>query len=55
MTTTTDTITAIATANGVGSIAIVRVSGDDALKIAKKLTKKKTFPQDMQHLALFMI
>lgn len=42
-TTTTDTITAIATANGIGSIAIIRISGDDALDIAKKLTHKKDF------------
>lgn len=40
-TTTTDTITAIATANGIGSIAIIRISGDEALSIAKKLTHKK--------------
>ena len=44
MTTThTDTIAAIATANGIGSIAIVRVSGSIALEIAKKLTKKDSF------------
>ncbi|NPA66492.1 MAG: tRNA uridine-5-carboxymethylaminomethyl(34) synthesis GTPase MnmE [Epsilonproteobacteria bacterium] len=43
MTTTTDTITAIATANGVGSISIVRVSGERALEIAKKLTCKTDF------------
>ncbi len=43
MTTTTDTITAIATANGVGSISIVRVSGKHALAIAKKLTCKTDF------------
>ena len=36
-----DTICAIATANGIGSIAIIRVSGDKALQIAKKLTKKE--------------
>jgi len=42
-TTTTDTITAIATANGIGSIAIIRISGDDALSIAKTLTHKKEF------------
>ena len=40
MTTTTDTIAAVATANGIGSIAIVRLSGKDALEIAKKVTKK---------------
>ena len=39
---TSDTIVAVATANGVGSIAIIRSSGDDVLSIAKKLTKKAT-------------
>lgn len=39
----TDTITAIATANGIGSIAIIRISGDKALQIAKTLSKKDTF------------
>ena len=39
----TDTITAIATANGIGSIAIIRISGDRALEIAKTLTKKDHF------------
>ena len=38
-----DTISAIATANGIGSIAIVRISGDRALDIAKKLTNKQEF------------
>ncbi len=37
------TITAIATASGVGSIAIIRVSGKDALNIAKKITHKSNF------------
>ncbi|MFT7003622.1 MAG: tRNA modification GTPase [Sulfurimonas sp.] len=40
---TSDTISAIATANGIGSIAIIRISGDSALEIAKKLTQKKEF------------
>jgi len=39
----TDTISAIATANGIGSIAIIRISGDKALDIAKKLTHKDQF------------
>lgn len=39
-----DTISAIATANGIGSIAIIRISGDRALSIAKKLTHKEDFP-----------
>jgi len=43
MTTTTDTIAAIATAHGIGSIAIIRLSGSDALAIATKLTKKENF------------
>jgi len=38
-----DTISAIATANGIGSIAIIRISGDRALEIAKKLTHKEQF------------
>jgi len=38
-----DTISAIATANGIGSIAIIRISGDRALSIAKKLTLKEDF------------
>lgn len=38
-----DTIAAIATANGIGSIAIIRISGDRALEIAKTLTKKESF------------
>ncbi|MCX6052388.1 MAG: tRNA uridine-5-carboxymethylaminomethyl(34) synthesis GTPase MnmE [Campylobacterales bacterium] len=39
----TDTISAIATANGIGSIAIIRISGDKALDIIKKLTSKTDF------------
>ena len=38
-----ETISAIATANGIGSIAIIRISGDKALDIAKKLSKKDNF------------
>ncbi len=40
-----ETIAAIATALGVGSIAIVRVSGPEALAIAKKLTGKELTPR----------
>jgi len=39
----TDTISAIATANGIGSISIIRMSGDKALSIIKTLTKRDTF------------
>lgn len=38
-----DTIVAIATANGIGSISIVRVSGAKALEIATKISKKNNF------------
>ncbi|SFV64945.1 GTPase and tRNA-U34 5-formylation enzyme TrmE [hydrothermal vent metagenome] len=38
-----DTIAAVATANGIGSIAIIRLSGEEALGIAQKLSKKDTF------------
>ena len=38
-----DTIVAIATANGIGSISIVRVSGKEALPIALKISQKKDF------------
>jgi tRNA modification GTPase len=37
---THDTIAAIATAHGVGSIAIIRISGSDALNITCKLSKR---------------
>ena len=40
-----DTIAAIATPKGVGAISIVRVSGENALEIAKKLTKKDLKPR----------
>ncbi|MBP6324796.1 MAG: tRNA uridine-5-carboxymethylaminomethyl(34) synthesis GTPase MnmE, partial [Sulfurospirillum sp.] len=38
-----DTIAAIATSSGVGSIAIVRVSGSNALSLAKILSHKEVF------------
>ena len=38
-----DTISAIATANGIGSIAIIRLSGDKALDIAKTLSQQNDF------------
>jgi len=38
-----ETIVAIATANGIGSISIVRVSGSLALEIAKQISKKDNF------------
>ncbi len=38
-----DTIAAIATSHGVGSIAVIRLSGPASLDIAKKLSKKNNF------------
>ncbi len=37
-----DTIAAVATAGGVGSVAIVRLSGEKSLEIAKKVTSKSS-------------
>jgi len=45
-----DTIAAVATAGGVGSVAIVRVSGDKAPEIAKKLTRRTFFKPRHAHL-----
>lgn len=39
----TDTIAAIATPPGTGGIAVLRISGPQALALAKKLTNKKSF------------
>ncbi len=38
-----DTIAAVATAHGIGSISIIRLSGEASLDIAKKLSKKTDF------------
>jgi tRNA modification GTPase len=38
-----DTIAAVATANGIGSISIIRLSGNNSLSIASKLCKKSDF------------
>jgi len=45
-----ETIAAIATAHGVGSIAIVRISGDEAKRIASKLTGGKSLTDRRAHL-----
>ncbi len=45
-----DTIAAIATAHGVGSIAIVRLSGDDALPITSKITGDSNITPRFAHL-----
>ena len=44
------TITAIATAYGVGSIAIIRLSGDRALEIAKRVTRRDVLKTRYAHL-----
>ena len=46
-----DTIVAIATASGLGSISIVRISGYEAYKIALKITKISTLKPRMATLA----
>ena len=45
-----DTIAAVATASGVGSVAIVRVSGPQAPSIARKITGKETLKPRHAHL-----
>jgi len=46
-----ETIVAIATANGIGSISIVRLSGPDALNIALAMTKRTTLTPRMATLS----
>lgn len=45
-----DTIAAVATAHGIGSISIIRLSGEEALSIAMRLSRKTDFP--IRHAAL---
>ena len=40
-----DTIAAISTALGEGAIAIVRISGPDAVSISRKILGRKDFPE----------
>ncbi|MBR0247672.1 MAG: hypothetical protein IJQ70_01740, partial [Synergistaceae bacterium] len=40
-----DTIAAISTALGEGAIAIVRISGSDAVSVARKLLARQDFPE----------
>ena len=44
-----DTICAIATAQGVGAISIIRVSGSDSTKIVNKIFKGKDLQQVESH------
>jgi len=46
-----DTIVAIATANGIGSISIVRLSGTNALQIAQKISRGTTLQPRMATLS----
>jgi tRNA modification GTPase len=47
----TDTIVAIATASGMGAISIIRLSGQDALNIALKISKKQSLTPRMATLS----
>lgn len=44
-----DTICALATANGVGALGIIRLSGTDAVKIAQKTFKGKNLQEQQSH------
>ena len=46
MTMFNDTIAAIATANATGAVSVIRISGDDAIEIASKLTGKDLSNKD---------
>ncbi len=45
-----ETICAVATPRGVGGISIVRLSGDDALSIARKIARRESFSPRFAHL-----
>jgi len=49
------TIAAIATAHGVGSIAIVRLSGEQSLSISLKLSQKQTLEPRYATLTLSLL
>ena len=44
-----DTIAAISTTTGIGAISIIRVSGDDAIKIVNKIVKNKNLEEVNTH------
>lgn len=48
-----DTIAALATAQGVGAIAVIRVSGKDALLVCEKIFKGKKLSEQASHTAHF--
>lgn len=48
------TISAIATSTGIGGIGIVRLSGSEALSIAKKMTKIEEFKPRFAHFSPFL-
>ena len=41
-----DTIAAVATANAMGAVSMIRISGDDAIDIAEKLIHKDLSHKD---------
>lgn len=49
MTDNTDTIVALATPNGVGAIAVIRLSGPDAITIANSVFKAKDLSKQASH------
>ena len=44
-----DTICAIATSQGVGAIAIIRISGEDSIKVVNKIFKGKDLEKVESH------
>jgi tRNA modification GTPase len=47
--TTSDTIIALATAQGIGAIAMIRLSGDDAIQITSKVFRGKSLTDQESH------
>lgn len=44
-----DTICALATANGIGAIGIIRISGDDAIPVSAKIFDGKNLEKAQSH------
>ena len=49
-----DTICAICTPSGAGSISVIRISGSDSKKIALKLFKASCNSEDLKHRMVYL-
>ncbi|MEM1407170.1 MAG: tRNA uridine-5-carboxymethylaminomethyl(34) synthesis GTPase MnmE, partial [Bacteroidota bacterium] len=53
MTALTDTIVALSTASGIGAIAVIRLSGEDAIRITNKVFAGKNLEKQASHTVHF--